>query len=317
MARPRASNPDTRKRILAAACDEFGAHGFDATTVDRIARRARVNKAMIYYHFSDKRALYACIIRDVVAPIVTRLRAAAAEDAPPDKKLARLIDTLVRSIDESAYFLPIFLREIADGAAHLRTDELALIAGVFGTVSSVIAEGGAQKVFQPIHLALAHFTIIAPLVMFRATAPVRARIRTERQIDIPDADSDTVVRHLQIVAQRMLAPGSANADRTEGGGRGHENTELAVRRRDGVWACQERAPRPARVTGKWMPPRWWRQGGWARARNDGREGDRLARTFARSTRDVDRPQRAHAERAQADASFDRFGRRPGRGHPPG
>ena len=50
----RRSAPDTRARILAAACVEFGAHGFAATTVDRIARRARVNKAMIYYHFPEQ-----------------------------------------------------------------------------------------------------------------------------------------------------------------------------------------------------------------------------------------------------------------------
>ena len=62
MARPRkrpSAPADTRTRILAAAAAEFGARGFAATTVDAVALRARVNKAMIYYHFKDKRALYA------------------------------------------------------------------------------------------------------------------------------------------------------------------------------------------------------------------------------------------------------------------
>jgi AcrR family transcriptional regulator len=205
MARPKAPAPNTRKRILAAACDEFGTHGFAATTVDRIARRARVNKAMIYYHFPNKRALYTCIIRDVFTPITERVRTAMADEAIPEKKLARLIDTIVRSIDESTHFLPIFLREIADGGAHLGPDELALLAGMFGTVSGIIAEGAKQKAFQPVHPALAHFTLIGPLVMFRATAPVRARINSVRHIEIPDADTDTLVRHLQMVAKRMLA----------------------------------------------------------------------------------------------------------------
>ena len=40
-----ARSPNTRDRILSAAAEEFGARGFAATTVDRIARRARVNKA--------------------------------------------------------------------------------------------------------------------------------------------------------------------------------------------------------------------------------------------------------------------------------
>ena len=204
MARPKAPSPDTRKRILAAACDEFGAHGFAATTVDRIARRARVNKAMIYYHFPNKRALYTCIIRDVFTPITERVRAAMAHEATPEKKLAQLIDTIVRSIDESTHFLPIFLREIADGGAHLGPEELGLLAGMFATVSGIIVEGASQKAFQPVHPALAHFTLIGPLVMFRATAPVRARIKSVRRIEIPDADTETVVRHLQMVAKRML-----------------------------------------------------------------------------------------------------------------
>ena len=204
MARPKSPAPDTRKRILAAACDEFGAHGFAATTVDRIARRARVNKAMIYYHFPNKRALYTCIIRDVFAPITERVRGTMQEDEPPARKLDRVIENLVRSIDESSYFLPIFLREIADGGAHLAPEELGLIAGIFAAVRGVIGEGAKQKLFQPVHPALAHFTIIAPLVMFRAAAPVRARIRAVSHIDIPEADSETLVRHLQMVARRML-----------------------------------------------------------------------------------------------------------------
>jgi AcrR family transcriptional regulator len=207
MARPKGPVPDTRKRILAAACDEFGTHGFAAATVDRIARRARVNKAMIYYHFSSKRALYTCIIRDVFTPITEKVRIAMAEDAPPEKKLERLIDAIVRSIDASTYFLPIFLREIADGGSHLGPEELSLLAGLFAAISGTIAEGGKQGVFQPVHPALAHFTLIGPLVMFRATAPVRARIKSVRHVEIPDADTDMVVRHLQMVARRMLEPG--------------------------------------------------------------------------------------------------------------
>jgi AcrR family transcriptional regulator len=205
MARPRIRHSGTRQRILAAAADEFGALGFAATTIDRIARRARVNKAMIYYHFPNKRALYTSIVRDVFTPITERLRAVMADQAPPDRQLARIIETIVESIDESALFLPLLLREIADGGAHLGAEELAFIGSIFGTVTGIIAEGGRQKIFQPVHPALAHFTIVAPLLMFRAAAPVRARLRALELADIPEADSDTLVRHLQMVASRMLA----------------------------------------------------------------------------------------------------------------
>jgi AcrR family transcriptional regulator len=206
--RPRrrpAAGPDSRSRILSTAADEFATRGFAATTVDRIARHARVNKAMIYYHFPNKRALYTAIVREHFTPIVDKLAAAVAEPASPDRQLDRVIQTLVEAIDASKPFLPIFLREIADGAAHLGPDDLAPIAGIFGIVRGIIAEGTRRKIFQPVHPALAHFTIVGPIVMFRASAPVRARIQSTRGVVIPDADSATIVKHLQMVARRMLA----------------------------------------------------------------------------------------------------------------
>jgi TetR/AcrR family transcriptional regulator len=198
--------PGTRSRILTAACDEFGAKGFAATTVDRIARRARVNKAMIYYHFPNKRALYTAIVRELYSTLYERLRVIAAEPLTPPQKLDALIETFVRSVDGSRHFLPFFLREIADGAVHLGADELGLIGGIFAIVRGVIAEGTKQKLFQPVHPALAHFTIIGPLIMFRATAPVRERIKLTQRIDIPDVESGVLIDHLQMVARRMLAP---------------------------------------------------------------------------------------------------------------
>src|SRR5580765_3372051 len=98
MARPTRTatqTPDTRSRLLAAAAEEFGARGFAATTVDRIARRARVNKAMIYYHFPNKRALYTAIIREHFTPIIEKLASIKAQPAPPGEQLDRLIEALV------------------------------------------------------------------------------------------------------------------------------------------------------------------------------------------------------------------------------
>jgi hypothetical protein len=50
--------------------------------------------------------------------------------------------------------------------------------------------------------------------MFRATAPVRARIRAVRHVEIPEADSATVVAHLQMVARKVLL--LTDAERVKG-----------------------------------------------------------------------------------------------------
>jgi hypothetical protein len=52
-----------------------------------------------------------------------------SEDAPPARKLDCVIDALVRSVDASTHFLPIFLREIADGGAHSALRSSASLPG--------------------------------------------------------------------------------------------------------------------------------------------------------------------------------------------
>ena len=64
--RPGADPEETRRAIFAAAAEPFSRRGFDGVVVDDIARAARVNKAMIYYHFDDKLGLYREIVQDML-----------------------------------------------------------------------------------------------------------------------------------------------------------------------------------------------------------------------------------------------------------
>ncbi|HYM65792.1 MAG TPA: TetR/AcrR family transcriptional regulator, partial [Patescibacteria group bacterium] len=58
-AAPHARDPQrTQDRILAAALAEFSAEGFAGARVARIARRARVNKRMLYHYFGNKEDLF-------------------------------------------------------------------------------------------------------------------------------------------------------------------------------------------------------------------------------------------------------------------
>jgi AcrR family transcriptional regulator len=61
-------NPElTRQRILEAALSEFAAKGFAGARVDVIARRARINKRMLYHYFGDKEGLFREVLRRKIA----------------------------------------------------------------------------------------------------------------------------------------------------------------------------------------------------------------------------------------------------------
>jgi TetR/AcrR family transcriptional regulator len=53
----------TRARILSAALREFAANGFTGARVDAIARRATINKRMLYHYFGNKERLFREVLR--------------------------------------------------------------------------------------------------------------------------------------------------------------------------------------------------------------------------------------------------------------
>src|SRR5436190_10581372 len=65
---PATRDPErTRERILNAAFKEFSAKGFAGARVDEIARRAGINKRMLYHYFGDKEALFRQVLRRKMA----------------------------------------------------------------------------------------------------------------------------------------------------------------------------------------------------------------------------------------------------------
>ena len=59
----------TRHKLLAAATQEFAAHGYAGARVDRIAANAGVNKQRIYSYFGDKDGLFEVVLGDGLAEL--------------------------------------------------------------------------------------------------------------------------------------------------------------------------------------------------------------------------------------------------------
>jgi AcrR family transcriptional regulator len=68
----------TTGRLVVAALELFGAHGFDAVAVGRIAKQAGVTTGALYHHFGSKAGLYRIVRADVEQRVVDRLEGAAS-----------------------------------------------------------------------------------------------------------------------------------------------------------------------------------------------------------------------------------------------
>ncbi len=83
-------------RIVTAARDEFARHGFDGARVDQIARRAGVNKQLLFYYFHSKRGLFDAALTSGGAEFEEALAQLGSRDGRP---LDRLRATLEAQFD--------------------------------------------------------------------------------------------------------------------------------------------------------------------------------------------------------------------------
>ena len=208
--RPR---PDTRDAVFQAAATAFSARGFDGVGVDDIAARAGVNKAMIYYHFTDKLALYREVVRDMLRTVGGAVTAIADAPLRPDVKLDRFIQQFLTLAADRPWFPTLMLREIAEGAPHLDLGTLNLLRTVFMGFGRILAEGQADGTFRPVHPVLAYTSVVGPLIFNAARERVAAhhgRAHLPMLADIPRTD---LRDHMQQAARRLLAANPSRPSR--------------------------------------------------------------------------------------------------------
>jgi AcrR family transcriptional regulator len=194
----------TREAIFTAAADLFSRHGFDGVTVDDIAKAARVNRAMLYYHFADKLALYREIVCRMLDEANARVTAVVEQPTAPQEKLERFITQFVELADSHPYFPPLMLREMAEGALHFDAEILTRMRNVFLSFMRVLAEGQQAGTFSKVNPVLAYVSVIGPVLLNAARE--RAAQQPGRQqlpmfVPVPH---DELTRHMTRMALQML-----------------------------------------------------------------------------------------------------------------
>lgn len=173
--RRRAEQEDeTRRRITEATVALHGEVGPAHTTVSAIAERAGVQRATVYRHFPDERALIgACSAHWRAAnprPDVSGW--AAIED--PDPRLRSALGELYAWYDRTEYMMEKIIRDAA--LVEPLREAIAGVAGWFDAAAGVLAEGRSGDAARG-RAAIAHaleFDTWRSLVRRQGLAPAEA-----------------------------------------------------------------------------------------------------------------------------------------------
>ncbi len=167
----------TRDRILAAALAEFSAEGFAGARVARIARRARVNKRMLYHYFGNKEDLFRGIFdRKLVE------RSGWLADAPADLG-ASLAYWFQMACEDSDWIRLIQWEALGmgDGPVIRESERRAAFAQALVDLRARQARGLIPADLDAGHLLLA----IMGLVAFPLAFPQQTRMVTGRSAADP------------------------------------------------------------------------------------------------------------------------------------
>jgi AcrR family transcriptional regulator len=137
------SAADRREAILAAAREAFADSGYHETSLDAVAERAGVSKALLYEHFSSKRELYVAMLEMHVHELVERISGAVAGAEPGEPRMRAGLEAFFGFVEERRGAWRIMFRNSDDPDVSIRLDRLR--DEVAAAIVQLMSEEAAAK----------------------------------------------------------------------------------------------------------------------------------------------------------------------------
>jgi TetR/AcrR family transcriptional regulator len=114
-------DPEARQRwLLEAARQEFMAKGLEGARVDEIARKAGVNKQLVYHYFGNKEALYLHILEATYEAMIEAKSSLDLGALAPPAAIERLVGFTFDYMAGHPEFVALLNDENVHKARHLR-----------------------------------------------------------------------------------------------------------------------------------------------------------------------------------------------------
>lgn len=201
-----ANGRGTRAAILAAAARLFAEQGYRGTHLRAVAAEVGIQKATIFHHFANKRALYAAVVdqgRGETEAIVGRFL--GAEGGWRERARALLgayVDLVAAHPEQTKILLRQSLGDAPEGwAVDHDADRLLVLATAF------IAEGQRAGAFVPLDPVTLILGVVGMVAFLFTAAPM---VAPRWGLDVDEEERVARIRrHVVEVFERALVGGAA------------------------------------------------------------------------------------------------------------
>lgn len=159
-----------RTLIVNAARSAFLSHGFEQTTMDKIAEEAEVSKGTLYLYYQNRDELLIAVVLEDVEKIADMLEQLSNKKMPADKKLARAAQLFFQFAENNELFfkatshldLPRIISLQAGTNPTCAQEFIQLHTRIFSIIGSMVHEGIESGIFSKttnVQLAIASLMI--------------------------------------------------------------------------------------------------------------------------------------------------------------
>ena len=144
---PRPSNPEVRRRLLAAGLELVHARGFAASGVKDITDAAGVPKGSFYAYFPSKEAFGAAVLEYYWADIEARLLPILDADGAPQKRIAAFFHALADEHEAEDFLLGCLIGNMSlelGGSSEPVRDELVRVLDRWDAALTACVRSGQQ-----------------------------------------------------------------------------------------------------------------------------------------------------------------------------
>src|SRR5262245_39728050 len=204
----------TRAAILKAALEEFSHEGVAGARTDEIARRAGVNKALLYYYFKDKEGLYAAALEQVFSGLHQKVGAVLERtDLPPRERLVLYAQTHFDYIASAPVYPRLVQREFMRSTGRTLFPAASQIMErhvrpIYERLEKLILEGARTGDFRRLDSAHTVTSIIGVIVFYFITVPAQQFLRPGDPVS-PERITARRAAMLDFICAAVLTPEAA------------------------------------------------------------------------------------------------------------
>jgi len=141
----------------------FSKYGLIKTTVDEIAKAARMGKATLYHYFKSKEDIYREVVEKENIILTQKINDAMEKKKGPKEKLKAYVKTRMKYLREFANIHSALTDEYLDHYAFIEKLREKSFKQEIKTVQSILIEGNNKEIFAVNDIELTAFTIISAL----------------------------------------------------------------------------------------------------------------------------------------------------------